>query len=319
MEIGLYEDWMKPQVAKLFSMQYGVSEANFSRLIDNFYELPFQKNKCIRIVAKEGEKVIGFQSFFYWPYTQNGKLFNSYQSGNSLVHPDYRGKGIFQKLLNYLDDHHEALKIDFLVGFPINASIGSLIRNKWTNLFNLQWFIKTCNPLSIFLPLNKNKLIKYFPKNNINTDKQTTEDLIKISNSKEFSEWRNTHYDKNKYFSHYYKEGKNELILKLKINIRKRVIKELIIGEIVTTSYEQIFIENAFSNFLKNVKRVKCISLVSIALNPNNNIKISNAIIKNGFKQINKQIYFCVKPLSHKNIETNPDKWLILRGDIDTW
>ena len=76
MEIGLYEDWMKPQVAKLFCLQYGVNEDNFSKLIDNFYEHPFQKDKCIRIVAKEGKTIIGFQSFIYWPYEYNNKTYN---------------------------------------------------------------------------------------------------------------------------------------------------------------------------------------------------------------------------------------------------
>src|SRR3954467_5729352 len=98
MDIGLYEEWMRPQISKMFSDQYGIREEAFAQLMSDFYEHPFQKNKCIRIIAKEGNMVTGFQSFFYWPYEINGRVYNSYQSGNSLVRPGFRGKGIFQKL-----------------------------------------------------------------------------------------------------------------------------------------------------------------------------------------------------------------------------
>ena len=92
MEIGLYEDWMRLQVSKMFSNEYHIKEEIFADLMEKFYEHPFQKDKCILIVAKEGQIITGFQSFFFWPYEMNGKTYNSYQSGNSLVHPNFRGK-----------------------------------------------------------------------------------------------------------------------------------------------------------------------------------------------------------------------------------
>lgn len=319
MDIGLYEDWMRPQVASLFSAQYGIKEEDFSELIGNFYEHAFQKDKCIRIIAKEGTTIIGFQSFFYWPYLLNGTTINSYQSGNSLVHPDYRGKGIFQKLLNYLDVHKDKLGIDMLIGFPIDQSVGSLIRNKWLNIFNLQWFVKSGNPLSVLLPLNKKQLNKYFPDVESPDYSVNTSEFLKLSHAPAFNAWRATHYDSSNYFSFVYKTDKDELVLKLKTNIRKRVIKELIIGDIITTSYEPAFLSKAFDDFFKKVKKIYCISIVSIAYNPNADQRLSQALALNGFKKLNKQIYFCVKPFTHNASFTDITKWMIYRGDIDTW
>jgi hypothetical protein len=113
-KIAFYEDWMKAQVAKMFSMQYGVDGHFFAKQIEDFYEHPFQKNKSIRIVALDGDKVAGFQSFVYWPYNYGKTTYNSYQSGNSLVHQDYRGKGIFNKLLSFFET--EKIDVDFLIG-----------------------------------------------------------------------------------------------------------------------------------------------------------------------------------------------------------
>ncbi len=319
MEIGLYEDWMKPQVAKLFCLQYGVNEDNFSKLIDNFYEHPFQKDKCIRIVAKEGKTIIGFQSFIYWPYEYNNKTYNSFQSGNSLVHPNHRGKGIFQKLLNYLDLHCKELEIDFLIGFPIDASIGSLLRNNWQNIFNLQWYVKIWNPFSIFLPLNKKKINTHFPNKNLFPKNKVIEPFIKLSNTKDFSEWRSIHNDEKNYFSFYFQNGENEMILKLKLNIRKKIIKELIIGDFITTNYDTIFIDEAFSAFFNELKKIKCISIVSLAINDNNISNLKSILLNQRFRKIKKQIYFCFKPLLDKELISEKDKWIVLRGDIDTW
>jgi hypothetical protein len=319
MDIGLYEDWMKPQIASLFSVQYGIKEEDFSELIGNFYDHPFQKDKCIRIIAREGKIVIGFQSFFYWPYRFNGNIINSYQSGNSLVHPDHRGKGIFQKLLNYLDVHKEKLGIDVLIGFPIDQSIGSLIRNKWLNIFNLQWFVKSGNPLSVLLPLNKKKLNLYFPNVESPDHWSNTIEFLKLSHIAAFNAWRATHYDNTNYFSFVYKTGEGELVLKLKTNIRKKVIKELIIGDIITSSYNPAFLKKAFEEFLKKTKKIHSIGMISIAYNTNADARLSIALQSNGFKKINKQIYFCVKPFTGNPSFTDIAKWMVYRGDIDTW
>lgn len=318
MDICLYEDWMKPQVAKLFSMQYGVTEEAFAQLIGNFYELPFQRDKCIRIVAKEGDTIIGFQSFFFWPYLYQGKEINAYQSGNSLVHPEHRGKGIFQKLLGYLDLHREQLKIDVLIGFPIDASVGSLLRNKWLNIFNLQWFLKMGNPFSLLLPVNFKKLTAYFPSLEV-TDYPGTTDIIKLAHLPAFNAWRATHYDTRNYFSFVYKKGGDELVLKLKINIRKKIVKELIIGDVITSSYKNDFLEDAFCDFLKTARKIKCITIFSIACNMHCEKDLITALKKCGFEKIKKQIYFCVKPFTDGHLYSDPGKWMIFRGDIDTW
>jgi GNAT superfamily N-acetyltransferase len=157
MEIRLYEDWMKQQVHQLFSKQYGRTDDEVAMTMEQFYEHPFQKDKCIRLVAMDGDKVAGFQSLFFWPYQKNGKLYHSFQSGNSLVHPDYRGKGVFQQLLRYLDDYNKNLNIDFLMGFPVQMSYGSFMKCNWDNPLNLVWYIRFLNPFAFLSGLKKVK------------------------------------------------------------------------------------------------------------------------------------------------------------------
>src|SRR6266550_5788253 len=100
MEIGEYEDWMQLQVAEMFRRQWGISKNEFARHIEQFYAHPYQKDRCLRFVAREGKKIIGFQGFVYWPYDLHGKIYNSFQAADSIVHEDYRGRGAFRELLN---------------------------------------------------------------------------------------------------------------------------------------------------------------------------------------------------------------------------
>ncbi|MDQ3046495.1 MAG: GNAT family N-acetyltransferase [Bacteroidota bacterium] len=318
MEIGLYEEWMKPQVARLFSIQYGVSEEEFTQLMSSFYEDTYQANRCILITAKEGETVIGFQSFFYWPYQQNDKTFNSFQSGNSLVHPDYRGKGIFQKLLDYVENHRKELGIDLLIGFPIDASIGSLIRNKWVNVLNIKWRIRIINLLSIFRPLNHSELLKMFPDKELFLNKPSTE-FVQIENSLEFNKWRKKLYPANRYYSFYYSEGDNEILFKLKLNIRKKMIKELIIGNLITNTYSNDFITNALNDLVSKAKSTGMVTLLSIAINEDAQNSLSDCLKATGFKKIRKEIYFCIKTFNRNEFLSEKKNWVLYRGDIDTW
>jgi hypothetical protein len=68
MTIQKYEDWMRTQVVALFDMEYSTGAAQFDSLFGQFYEQEFQSGRCIRIVALEGDRVAGFQSFFTGPW-----------------------------------------------------------------------------------------------------------------------------------------------------------------------------------------------------------------------------------------------------------
>ena len=86
-------------VIKLFSEEYNLNFDNYKKNLNDFMKMNFKKDKCIRVVAIIDKKIIGFQSYFYWPYKSDNKIYNSYQSGNSIVSKKFRGKGIFGLLL----------------------------------------------------------------------------------------------------------------------------------------------------------------------------------------------------------------------------
>jgi GNAT superfamily N-acetyltransferase len=317
--ITAYEDWMKPQIAELFSAQYNVPATDFSRLMDNFYDHPYQREKCIRIAAVEGEKVIGFQSFFYWPYYFKGELFRSFQSGNSLVHPEYRGKGIFQQLLNYLGEHREKYGIAFLVGFPISASRNSLLRNGWKNILDLEWFISSTTPLRSLTGNENRKLSEYFKQEPDLSIKENAAEGFRLSGEIEFVEWRKCYSGSQNYFYHVYSENGKSVEFTLKPSRRKKIIRELTIGNVRTENNDPAFLKNAFKDLCTTVKRSGAAAFLSIACNPHNSCLSPALLSEISFRKIDKKIFFAIKTFTEKHPAEDPSNWILFRSDIDTW
>jgi GNAT superfamily N-acetyltransferase len=316
LQIIPYENWMKEDVIEMFNIQYDFSDNEFADTFEKFYEHDFQKDRCIRIVALDNKKVIGFQSFFYWPYKYKSKVYNSYQSGNSIVHENYRGKGIFGKLLRYTDENKNNLGIDFLIGFPVEKSYNSFIKKGWLNSFNLTWSIKALSPLSIISSFNKTKLEKQL--NNKALHFTCDSNYVCLENSEEFQIYRSK-YSKGIYLNHLYAKNDEQVHFSLKVNTRKKVIKELIIGNVHFTNFSDVLITEALNDLIGKVKKSKQITLISFAY-PNNSMVYSQALKNNGFKVHDKSIYFiCDDIPSEINAEIEKGAFLTYRGDIDTW
>ncbi|MDC3134058.1 hypothetical protein OA958_04400 [Bacteroidota bacterium] len=307
-EIIEYQKWMKSNVIKLFTNQYNLDENQFENKFEKLYNDKFQKKKCIRIVALINKEVIGFQSYFYWPYKYGNITYNTFQSGNSIVNKHYRGQGVFGLMLEKIDEIILKRKIDFLIGFPVKESIGSFKRKKWLNNINLLWFIKpiSYNPLISCKKTNK-KLKKdklYF--------NFKMKDHIALENNQTFNEYRNKFCGEIMYYQYHEKKSKIELCYKL--SKRKKIIKELIIGGVEFDNFDEDLMNNAFEDFIRTVKKHKMANFISIAISDNTNI-FDNIIKKQGFISLKKKVHFIYKG----NEKVNLKNILLFRSDIDTW
>ncbi len=315
MEILPYQDWMRPQVIAMFVDEYGVIADDFEKLFTDFYESAFQEGKCIRIVAVEGDKVGGFQSFFYWPISINGEKKYTLQSGNSLVHPDFRGKGLFAKMLDYIHLPENNYNVDGLIGFPVQMSYNSFIRNKWSNPFNLQWYVKPINPLLSLFSSAEDKLSQQFGPRKAMTI-VNSETFARIEQSEAFDGYRFA-FQQGTYWRYLFTQGEETCLFEFKIQIRKKWIQELVIGKCVPSSYDESFITKAFFSFTKEIQRTTSVTLMSFACNPL--VSVYTRVMRNtGFRKIDKSIYFITKG-KIANYTTDWSNWDIQRGDIDTW
>lgn len=318
LDIKLYEPWMKKQVASLFSMQYGVDPDVFGKQMEDFYEHPFQRDECIRIVAMEGEQVAGFQTFFFWPYQWKGRRFRSFQSGNSLVHPNHRGKGIFAALLKYLDEELVQQKgIEFLMGFPVEQSRNSFLRNQWENILDLKWHVKPLSPWSVFRSYQPSALAAEF--SGYPERFPVFEENICLVDSPAFRSWRKTYQPENNvcYFS--FEDGGKELSCSLKLTRRKKFLKELIIGDVRYNNSHPDFLLRGLTELEKKARSSMRAGFLSMAVNPSDPADFGKVLKKQGFRELSNKIYFIVKNFSAPSEIMHPERWSLFRSDIDTW
>ena len=252
-----FEPWMKGDVIKLFRDEYNIDEKKFEKKFGKLYDEKFQKERCIRIVALNNQEIIGFQSYFYWPY-KNGKItYNSFQSGNSIVSKYYRGQGIFGLMLEKIDEIIFKRKIDFLIGFPVKESIGSFKRKKWINSTNLSWYIKpiSYNPLFFLKPQNlklkKEKLHFNFKMNG----------YIALENNQSFNEYRNKFSGEKLYFQYQEMNNVMRVVKDLKLDV---IQKKFEIECELTFSIRKSQSEQMQSIFALNHK-VKLVDIVTIS------------------------------------------------------
>lgn len=307
---------MRPQVIALFTAEYGVEFQAFEKLFLQFYEAPYQQNHSIRIVTVDGEKVGGFQSFFYWPLYQNGRTIHALQSGNSLVHPDFRGKGLFAKMLDYIHQPENNITFDLLIGFPVEASYNSFMRKNWENPFDLQWYVKPLNPiLSLFSKatdqVEKSGQFKRRPTNIFQKNQS-----IMVEQSCAMDEYRFA-YQHEPHFRFNYQVGSEKAMFEFKIQIRKKFIQEIVVGKAIFTTADAPFRLEAWKSFESALRKHCSATLMSYAANTLNR-EVSELITQLGFKKIERHIYFIAKAKSG-TIDTNWADWHIERGDIDTW
>lgn len=307
---------MRQQVIDLFRMEYGADAQNFDTFFGQFYEHPFQVNDGIRIAATDGDKVIGFQSFFHWPIALHGQFTHAYQSGNSLVHPDYRGKGLFGKMLNYIHLEEAHLPHDLLIGFPVEMSYGAFMKNKWLNPFDLQWYIKPLHPIRSLLTQPETQLMRSPLGQRTPIDLPLASDLAGVQQSAAHDHYR-FGYQNGPYFRFIFEDPRGRVLFELKAQRRKKVLKELILGKIVRTSSDRELLFEAYAALEKAIRSNASFSFLSIAINPLSD-DWKALMARNRFRPIDKKIHFIAKgPLADR--QQNWGSWDIFRADIDTW
>jgi GNAT superfamily N-acetyltransferase len=314
MDIVLYQTWMRAQIVELFAMEYGVSVSDFEHTFVAFYEHPFQEGQGVRIVALDGEKVGGFQSFFYWPVSGPFGTARVLQSGNSLVHPEFRGKGLFGKMLDYVEKPGSGVQFDYLIGFPVEMSFGSFMRKKWLNPFDLQWYVRPMRPVRALLSNPEKGLRRAFGERTP-LDAAVTPGCYAIEQSAAFDTYR-FGFQKDPLFRYTYRSGNNWALFELKLQRRKRVLTELVIGKIASSTSDKDWMEQALQGLINVVNRHTSVSMVSIAINPLAP-SLNEAVQQAGFRKINRSIHFIAKGTKLEQMDWS--RWWVFRGDIDTW
>ncbi|WP_290538037.1 GNAT family N-acetyltransferase [Alcanivorax sp.] len=109
--------------------------------------------KAVGYLAKnERGEAAAYYGVFLCDLRVDGKFFFSAQSGDTMTHPDFQGKGLFTKLALKTYDKVRELGVDFVYGFPNESSYPGFKRKlNWNFPFKMKKAIRVvpCLPFGL--------------------------------------------------------------------------------------------------------------------------------------------------------------------------
>jgi len=105
---------------------------------------------CLIYVAKDGDKVVGARSLFPGRVYYKGSWYLGAQAGDTMVHPQYRGQGIFADLLKLSIEDLQARELNVLYNFPNQYSLPGNLRQGATKQSEIVTAVRVLSLLRAF-------------------------------------------------------------------------------------------------------------------------------------------------------------------------
>lgn len=324
-EIVRMEPWMIPGMAELHVLQYGGDLNQEVAKFTHRFASPFSRNRgAIVLVGLSGERVVAMQTYTPWPYRVGGQSFRSLQSGATLVHLDFRGRKLFQRMLA------EGTRIatdqgdDFFMGFPVQMSYGGFIKDNWSDMGRLRWWTKPLRPVRLVTQ----RLKRQFSSGPLTIGEVVTPEALRshlatrdgftLSNEDDFLQWRYGNSESGKYRLIRYSKGDKQVGFVVKAN-QSHGFHELLVGEIRSNEWSSVFLAKGLADLCREARLNPEIAGISLAvLSPQQ--PLQTALLLNGFIPNKFTAPLIIKPLLQNPGLTEPERW---RGTnlehIDAW
>ena len=272
-DIVQFEPGMIPGMVEMFLLEYGGDryqvEAKLRHKCDSE---AVRLREGINLVGLAGERVVAVQAFTPWPYCRAGQTYRSLQSGHSLVHPDFRGRGMFLRMLAEGNKIASAKGMDFFMGFPGQESYRAFIRDKWIDLGRLRLWTRAVNPAEAFRQRRK----RHVPTNSLDIAQplkveslaRGTQDVgagFRLSQERRFLEWRYSSECNENYRYFQYARLGQEVSFVLRLD-SSRGVREVWIGQIRKHACTTFFLASALRALSREVRRDTCIAALSLAM-----------------------------------------------------
>lgn len=201
---------------KVFELKWTVEEWRYYN-----YQNPLSKGGTI-IGAFDGDRLIGITCFMAMKFILDSNVYYALHPCNAAVDPDYRGNGIFTKIIKLAEDYYKN-DYDFMIAYcPNNQSYPAFMKMGWShildnnllylkidtntiikrlfmiplpevlNIFSMYFKVKSkiFIPKNIHLTLNKSNGIPPIDSNIANS---FSKNIISFANEQKTFEWKLSH------------------------------------------------------------------------------------------------------------------------------
>lgn len=219
------EDSDRKQVLDLLNSVFSRQQRTDYKRDDAYWNWKFRDSaygaSILTVAENEGE-IIGIDHLWPWEFYFKGELLKAVQPCDAVVHPDYRGKGLFKTMRTFGLNEAEMRGYRMAFNFPNenslpgNCSIGAIYLGKIT------WWVRVLKPVHLFanklfaqnasgfnLPGEYRLNSEYLDR--ISREHQPDERYIQIHRVPGFHLWRYSNHPSRRYGMVKIREGTKEL------------------------------------------------------------------------------------------------------------
>jgi hypothetical protein len=216
---------------------------------DTYWKWKYTSNvfgKTELLVAETEGKIVAATALWPWNFTCRGRIIHAYQACDSVVHPDYRGRGIYSKINQCRINLTIEKKGSFLYTFPNDSSLKGNLNVGWDYLSRIVWLIRPLKPWRLIKNLrgtNKAECIEIHDEHRIRSIECDTIDsdymffdgLLRTNRKHGYFQWR---YQKHPVF-HYgmaaVNVGEHKSAAVFMINTMGK-LKEMVVVDVIGSS-----------------------------------------------------------------------------------
>lgn len=324
---------------ELYKLIFPQTEVTKEKWVYKHYRNPYGKSIIFGVI--DNGRLIGLNAFMPMKYLLFSREYSAMQSCETGVLSTYRGKGIWNEILNYAMEYFSNSDYDFLMGFPnYNNSYNGFIKNDWNSICNIDNYILVNNlgsMFELFFSLNKMvKNIKFAPiasaiKFFANLKKDIIDEHVDICDSIEFKSRADDPKMKLKITDEWMKwQTKYKDFKYVQLRCRDDIIAEGIYTISINNNVKTIKLAHIFFYETQRKKTVY-LKIISSILDKNrdaayirfwtSNKNVGKILKKIGFvhsKHKNPFIIFPIKDFSGKRMDImNSNSWDITFLDLD--
>jgi GNAT superfamily N-acetyltransferase len=311
-------------IAELNHATYGSDVDQDEEYFRLRFDSAYARERAIVLVALSGDRPVGLQTYSPWPYARDGQTYASLQSGATVVHPDSRRRGLFSRLLGEGNEIAQQRSVDFFTGFPGPMSHRGLLKDGWSELSGMRWWVRPLRPLLVArqrrAPDVPDHPLEIGEPLSLASRPGTTRDgpgQIVMTNEPEFLRWRFPGRTSETYREFVHESGAHRVAFTLKLQTSHGV-REAVIGSIRADVPDRRLWRAALAALAREARRDRELAMISFLL-PDRRSPYTGLLLSAGYVPGATSVPFLVKAFSDDPAVLDPRSWHVSAEDIDTW
>ncbi len=142
----------KDNILKLLNSVFENQQRSSTIRDDKYWNWKFMSSpfgESLLTVAEDNHEIVGVDNLWPWEFHYKSTLLKAYQPCDSVVHPLFRGRGLFKAMRLYGLEAARGNNPSFMFNFPNNQSINANLSLGWFKLGRIPWIVKPIRPFRI--------------------------------------------------------------------------------------------------------------------------------------------------------------------------